>query len=56
MSSQTNLFRNLSGKEEEAVTVMDNRNVFKKGTPPNNDILIVCDHASNDLKFIKPKD
>ena len=50
--SETNLFRSLTGKEEEAVTVLDNREIPE----PNNDILIVCDHGSNDLKFMKPKD
>ena len=35
---------------------MDNRNVYKAELKPNNSILIICDHASNDLKFIKPLD
>jgi predicted N-formylglutamate amidohydrolase len=35
---------------------MDNRDVFGINPSPNNDILIVCDHATNDLKFIKPLD
>ena len=56
------LFRELSGKEEEVVTVLDNRNL--QGTDrssdsglihPLNDVLIVCDHASNDLKSVKPQ-
>lgn len=45
------MFRAQSGKEEEAVSVFDNRNVFDgEGSRPNNDVLIVCDHASTDLK------
>ena len=51
--SQTNLFRALNGKEEEAVTLLDNRNVFD-GIAPNNEILVICDHGSSDLKFMKP--
>jgi len=49
----------LTGKEEEAATVMDNRDVFGcfgAKPMPNNDVLVVCDHATNDLKFIKPLD
>ena len=53
--SKTNLFRALTGKEEEAVTVLDNRNVFEDDFEPNNGVLIVCDHATNDLKFMKPQ-
>lgn len=52
----TNLFRGLTGYEEEAVTLMDNRDVFNKSIPhslPNNKLLITCDHASNDVKFFK---
>lgn len=50
---------NLTGKEEEAVTVLDNRDVFwgqdlDGKLNANNDILIIGDHASNDLKFLKP--
>ena len=56
-SSLVNLFRNLTGKEEEALTIMDNRDVFGASSDePNNDMLVICDHASNDLKFIKPAD
>jgi len=54
--SSSNLFRTLTGKEEEAVSIMDNRDVFGEYAAPNNDVLIVCDHASHDLKFIKPLD
>ena len=51
MSNKKNLFRAHSGKEEEAVSVFDNRDVFTLGNKePNNDILIVCDNASADLK------
>ena len=54
--SKTNLFRALTGKEEEAVTLLDNRNVFDPDFEPNNSVLVVCDHASSDLKFMKPKE
>ena len=52
---RNNLFRSLNGKEEEAVTVMDNRNIFGSSSAigANNDVLIVCDHSSNDLKGLK---
>jgi|TARA_B110000285_G_C15046027_1_gene574361 hypothetical protein len=55
------LFRSLTGKEEEAVTILDNRDIFwgqdlDGKLFPNNDVLIIGDHASNDLKFIKPKE
>ena len=53
VDAKSNLFRNLTGKEEEAVTIMDNRNIFDRNVTPNNDVLIVCDHASEDLKFLK---
>ena len=46
-------FRDLSGKEEEAVSVVDNRRV---GDNPNNSILITCDHATNDLKMLHTTD
>ena len=46
------MFRSLNGKEDEAVTVADNRDVTQG--KPNNRVLITCDHASNDIKFIKP--
>ena len=52
--SKTNLVRILSGKEEEAVTIMDNRQVFDGKSEPNSDVLILCDHATDDLKMIKP--
>lgn len=44
----------LTGQEEEAVTVMDNRDVFSKPDLPNNDLLLICDHASNDIKGFLP--
>lgn len=50
----TNLFRSLNGKEEEAVSIVDNRNI-RQGQP-NNRVLITCEHASNDVKFMKPID
>ena len=61
--NKTNLARSQSGKEEEAVVVFDNRDVFGVNEQqvgdesisygyvhPNNDVLIVCDHAYPDLK------
>ena len=35
------------------MTILDNRDVFTDRSVPNNDILIICDHASNDLKGFK---
>lgn len=46
-----NLFRSLNGKEEEAVSVVDNRDITEG--QPNNRVLITCDHASNDIKYTK---
>ena len=56
VSNQQHLFRSLTGKEEEAVTVLDNRDIFwgqdlDGKLFPNNDVLIIGDHASNDIKF-----
>ena len=48
------MFRSLNGKEEEAVTILDNRDVSEG--EPNNDVLIICDHAVNDVKFMKVTD
>ena len=45
-------FRMLSDDEAEAVSIIDNRKV---GESPNNDILVTCDHATNDLKGFKPE-
>lgn len=42
-------FRILSGKELEAVTLMDNRDITK----PNNKIFITAPHASKDVKYSK---
>ena len=53
MSNKNNLFRVLTGKEEEAVSVIDNRNIWDCVQPPNNDVLVLCDHASSDLKGFK---
>ena len=60
-SNQQHLFRSLTGKEEEAVTVLDNRDVvwgqdLDGKLNANNDVLIIGDHATNDLKFLKPTD
>lgn len=49
-----NPFRGLNGKEEEAASVVDNRDITNGN--PNNKVLITCDHASNDAKFLKPLD
>jgi hypothetical protein len=45
------MFRSLNGKEEEAVTLMDNRDISKSN--PNNKIILLCDHATNDFKLTK---
>jgi predicted N-formylglutamate amidohydrolase len=50
----THLFRSLNGKEEEAVSVVDNRDISEG--KPNNRVLIVCEHASNDVKYTKLSD
>lgn len=50
----SNLFRSLNGKEEEAVSVVDNRDLADG--KPNNRVLITCDHASNDVKYTKLAD
>lgn len=52
LSNKSNLFRSCSGKEEEAVSVMDYRDIFSPESRANNDVLIICDHASPDLKQI----
>ena len=39
-------FRQLTGHEEEAVSVIDNRDL----TQSNNKLLLICERASNDLK------
>ena len=36
----------MSGFEEEAVSLIDNR----KFPNPNNKLLLICEHASNDIK------
>ena len=48
-------FRELSGKEWEAVTVLDNRSLLDSEKAAMNSVLVVCDHASNDLKSVKPE-
>jgi len=32
---------------------MDNRDVFGINPVPNNDVLIICDHANDDIKGFK---
>ena len=34
--------------------MLDNRDIFDLKAQPNNDVLILCEHASPDLKGIKP--
>jgi len=50
----THLFRSLNGKEEEAVSVVDYRDITEG--KPNNRVLITCEHASNDVKYTKLSD
>ena len=50
----SHLFRALNGKEEEAVSIVDNRDI--SGGNPNNRVLITCEHASNDVKYTKLSD
>ena len=51
----SNYFRSLNGKEEEAVFINDNRILTEDENrpPPNNKLLIICEHASNDVKYSK---
>jgi predicted N-formylglutamate amidohydrolase len=44
----------LTGKEQEAVSVVDNRDI-QEGKP-NNQVLITCEHASGDIKYTKLSD
>jgi hypothetical protein len=48
------MFRSLNGKEEEAVCVVDNRDLTRGR--PNNKVLVSCDHSSNDIKYTKLAD
>ena len=48
------LFRSLNGKEEEAVSIVDNRDITEG--KPNNRVLIACEHGSNDVKYTKLSD
>jgi len=50
----THLFRSLNGKEQEAVSVVDNRDITQGA--PNNRVLITCEHASGDVKYTKLSD
>ena len=50
--SLNNPFRQLTGKELEAVTVMDNRELFKSESLPNNKIFLTSPHTSNDVKYM----
>ena len=48
--SLNNPFRQLTGKEQEAVSVMDNRDLFQSNSLPNNSVFITCPHSTNDHK------
>lgn len=50
----THLFRMLTGKEQEAVSVVDNRDINQG--KPNNQVIITCEHASGDIKYTKLSD
>ncbi|CAI2367236.1 unnamed protein product [Moneuplotes crassus] len=50
--SLANPFRQLTGKENEAVIIMDNRELFKSDNPPNNSVFLTCPHASKDIKYM----
>lgn len=48
------IFPSITGKEEEAISIQDNRKLLVEGVnemQPNNKLLIICDHASNDSKY-----
>jgi len=47
---QNHYFRMLSGEELEVLSVLDCRNF--EGVP-NNKLLVICEHASNDVKGFK---
>ena len=50
----TDIFRSLNGKEEEAVSIVDNRDISHGR--PNNKVMITCEHATNDIKYTKLSD
>ena len=52
--SQKLLFRELTKRETLSALVYDYRNIIS-GTP-NNNIIITCEHADNNLYEIKTKD
>lgn len=52
---KTNLFRNLTYKEKQAVELYDFRDISRED--PNNNVIITCEHASNEThKYKFPKD
>ena len=53
--SKSNLFRNLTYKEKQAVELFDFRDIY--ASDPNNNVIITCEHASNEThKYRFPKD
>ena len=44
--SESQYFRAMAAAEEEAVTLIDNRNLNE----PENRVLLLCEYASNDIK------
>ncbi|CDW90371.1 UNKNOWN [Stylonychia lemnae] len=48
---QSNYFRALTGKEQEAISIQDNRDLSNSN--PNNNVIIVSEHSSNDVKYSK---
>lgn len=47
--SANHMFRQLTGHEQEAVSIIDNRDLSN----PNNKLLLICERASNDIKMTK---
>lgn len=47
---KTHFFRALTGEEHEVLSVLDCRNFESE---PNNKLLVLCEHASNDIKGFK---
>lgn len=50
-TSKKSLFRELTNKEKLSSEVFDFRNVMGKN--PNNNVIITCEHASNNLFYLQ---
>lgn len=52
--SKNSLFRDLTKQENLSTLVYDYRNIINGN--PNNNIILTCEHADNNIYDIKPKD